>query len=85
MMIFPVLKPDGLFLFQSMKRKQSRSFGSQNEPSPGRFDGLPALLKLPNQYPVLLFTVQLCPQKATKDGLSPPKEKKREEKRRGER
>ena len=31
-----VLKPDWLFLFQSMKRKQK---SCQNEPSAGRFDG----------------------------------------------
>jgi len=31
-----VLKPDRLFLFQSMKRKQK---SCQNEPSAGRFDG----------------------------------------------
>jgi len=33
---FFVLKPDGLFLFHSMKRKQK---SCQNEPSAGRFDG----------------------------------------------
>jgi hypothetical protein len=33
---FFVLKPDWLFLFQSMKRKQK---SCQNEPSAGRFDG----------------------------------------------
>jgi len=32
---FFVLKPDWLFLFQSMKRKQK---SCQNEPSAGRFD-----------------------------------------------
>jgi len=31
-----VLKPDWLFLFQTMKRKQK---SCQNEPSAGRFDG----------------------------------------------
>ncbi len=31
-----VLKPDWLFLFHSMKRKQK---SCQNEPSAGRFDG----------------------------------------------
>jgi hypothetical protein len=36
--MFSVLKPDWLFLFQSMKRKQK---SCQNEPSAGRFDGLP--------------------------------------------
>jgi hypothetical protein len=35
---FSILKPDWLFLFQSMKRKQK---SCQNEPSAGRFDGLP--------------------------------------------
>jgi hypothetical protein len=35
---FFVLKPDWLFLFHSMKRKQK---SCQNEPSAGRFDGLP--------------------------------------------
>jgi hypothetical protein len=35
---FSVLKPDWLFLFHSMKRKQK---SCQNEPSAGRFDGLP--------------------------------------------
>jgi hypothetical protein len=34
-----VLKPDWLFLFHSMKRKQK---SCQNEPSAGRFDGPPA-------------------------------------------
>ena len=33
-----VLKPDGLFLFHSMKRAPE---SGQNEPSAGRFDGLP--------------------------------------------
>jgi len=33
---FFILKPDWLFLFQSMKRKQK---SCQNEPSAGRFDG----------------------------------------------
>ncbi|MCW0484919.1 hypothetical protein, partial [Gaoshiqia sediminis] len=35
---FLVLKPDRLFLFHSMKRKQKPC---QNEPSAGRFDGPP--------------------------------------------
>ena len=35
-LIFFVLKPDWLFLFQTMKRKQK---SCQNEPSAGRFDG----------------------------------------------
>lgn len=38
-----VLKPDRLFLFQSMKRKQK---SSQNEPSAGRFEGPPTLFNL---------------------------------------
>ena len=34
---FSILRPDGPFLFHSMKRNQK---SCQNEPSAGRFDGL---------------------------------------------
>jgi hypothetical protein len=62
---FSVLKPDWLFLFHSMKRKQK---SCQNEPSAGRFDGLPTHFDEGNTSKMGCLIRELVP----------PKEKKRE-------
>jgi len=61
-----VIKPDWLFLFQSMKRKQK---SCQNEPSAGRFDGPRTRFEQCKSELKGKFTASKC--------LEPPKEKKR--------
>ena len=61
-----VLKPDWLFLFQTMKRKQK---SCQNKPSAGRFEGPRTRFEL--------WKCKLTGQFNALRWLEPPKEKKR--------